>query len=296
MSYIWRTMEDEKVRKEHAARNGLVFDDNYRPEPGEEYNCRCVREYTPEEDNDDDPTSLPSINPFEQNKLSTSTDTNVFGGFAKAASLSIGISIGIKGFNNFLEPALGSTSFGKYVNKLAPSVGSFLSKNKVGLGFAVVGLFSDNGKSTTENLANSAIGLGLGIAASRLGPLGAFVFPAVTAVKGLLSGESLSQVALSIAGDYTGRAIGGSIGNKIFKPKSIESSKPIIQSKYTEVHGTKPEIGMFDLRVTPTTDINTIKTKQLNAKSARSRNAPVMEKRLGILAEALRNKNKGKVF
>jgi hypothetical protein len=64
MSYIWRTMEDDRVRLEHAARNGLVFDDNYRPEPGEEFNCRCIRESTPEEDTDDDPTSLPAPNPF----------------------------------------------------------------------------------------------------------------------------------------------------------------------------------------------------------------------------------------
>lgn len=84
MSYIWRTMEDDRVRPEHAARNGLVFDDNYRPEPGEEYNCRCIRETDPEADDEDTGAAPnPSTNP-----------TVTFGtSFAKSMGINAAISL-----------------------------------------------------------------------------------------------------------------------------------------------------------------------------------------------------------
>lgn len=42
--YIWRTQGDDKVRPEHAAREGQVFawDDPAIPPPGTEYGCRCT--------------------------------------------------------------------------------------------------------------------------------------------------------------------------------------------------------------------------------------------------------------
>lgn len=46
-SYIWRTVGDEKVRGEHAARNGKRFSWDNPPEgghAGEDYNCRCWAE------------------------------------------------------------------------------------------------------------------------------------------------------------------------------------------------------------------------------------------------------------
>ena len=45
--YVWRTMEDEKVRESHALRDGKVYNWNLPPEggnPGEDYNCRCLAE------------------------------------------------------------------------------------------------------------------------------------------------------------------------------------------------------------------------------------------------------------
>ena len=45
--YIWRTVEDEKVRPAHAANNGKIFSWNDPPptgHPGEEYGCRCRAE------------------------------------------------------------------------------------------------------------------------------------------------------------------------------------------------------------------------------------------------------------
>ena len=49
--YVWRTMQDEKVRPEHAEREGEVFCWDEEPEgghPGEDYNCRCWAEpYVP---------------------------------------------------------------------------------------------------------------------------------------------------------------------------------------------------------------------------------------------------------
>lgn len=45
--YVWRTMRDEKVRLEHARREGIVFDWNKPPiggHPGEDYGCRCYPE------------------------------------------------------------------------------------------------------------------------------------------------------------------------------------------------------------------------------------------------------------
>lgn len=45
--YIWRTVRDDHVRSQHAAREGKVFSWNKAPEgghPGEDYNCRCWAE------------------------------------------------------------------------------------------------------------------------------------------------------------------------------------------------------------------------------------------------------------
>ncbi len=45
--YVWRTMEDEKVRESHASRDGKVYNWNLPPvggNPGEDYNCRCWAE------------------------------------------------------------------------------------------------------------------------------------------------------------------------------------------------------------------------------------------------------------
>lgn len=45
--YVWRTANDERVRPEHAAREGEVFEWSDPPEgghPGQDYQCRCVSE------------------------------------------------------------------------------------------------------------------------------------------------------------------------------------------------------------------------------------------------------------
>jgi|GEM_PF-2642781 len=43
--YIWRTVQDERVRPDHAARNGAEFDLSDSPDPGDDFNCRCWIEY-----------------------------------------------------------------------------------------------------------------------------------------------------------------------------------------------------------------------------------------------------------
>jgi SPP1 gp7 family putative phage head morphogenesis protein len=43
--YIWETMQDERVRHEHAKRHGKTFYWSQPPEdghPGEPINCRCT--------------------------------------------------------------------------------------------------------------------------------------------------------------------------------------------------------------------------------------------------------------
>lgn len=42
--YIWRTVEDNKVRNEHAQYNRTIRAWNDSPDPGEDYNCRCWAE------------------------------------------------------------------------------------------------------------------------------------------------------------------------------------------------------------------------------------------------------------
>ncbi len=42
--YIWRTVEDDKVRKGHAEFNRTIRDWSDNPDPGEEFNCRCWAE------------------------------------------------------------------------------------------------------------------------------------------------------------------------------------------------------------------------------------------------------------
>lgn len=52
--YIWRTRLDERVRDEHAEREGEVFSWSKPPaggHPGEEINCRCFSEPYVEEEN-----------------------------------------------------------------------------------------------------------------------------------------------------------------------------------------------------------------------------------------------------
>ena len=48
--YIWRTVEDEKVRQGHAEFNRTVRNWSDEPDPGEEFNCRCWAE--PYEENE----------------------------------------------------------------------------------------------------------------------------------------------------------------------------------------------------------------------------------------------------
>ena len=51
--YIWRTRWDDKVRSEHARRDGEVFSWDNPPSgghPGEDHNCRCWAEPVPEAD------------------------------------------------------------------------------------------------------------------------------------------------------------------------------------------------------------------------------------------------------
>ena len=42
--YIWRTVQDDKVRSSHAVREGKVFSWLDHPVPGEEFKCRCWAE------------------------------------------------------------------------------------------------------------------------------------------------------------------------------------------------------------------------------------------------------------
>ena len=49
--YIWRTHRDDKVRPEHAVREGLIFSFSNPPHdgnPGEQNNCRCWAEIIPD--------------------------------------------------------------------------------------------------------------------------------------------------------------------------------------------------------------------------------------------------------
>lgn len=45
-SYIWRTVEDDKVRANHAQYNRTTRAWSDSPDPGEDYNCRCWAEPT----------------------------------------------------------------------------------------------------------------------------------------------------------------------------------------------------------------------------------------------------------
>lgn len=287
MSYVWRTMEDDKVRPSHALLNGLVLDDNFRPEPGEEYGCRCVRETVQGED-DDDIGGAP--NPSDPRTPFSATDA--FGSFVKTAAIGTGISIAAQGFKNILEPALAKTVLGNLLNKV-PGTGSFLSNNKVTLAFTAINLFSDTGQSTIEKLGQAAISIGVGIVSKRLGPVGLLVGPTISLVEGLFQGKSSLEIGANIAGGFAGRAVGKKIGGQIF---SSSTPSEVTTPKYNVVNAPKREVGMFGMPVEPKTDINTIKTIKQNISSSRTRAAPVMEKRLKQLANALNTKNKGKVF
>ena len=39
--YIWRTVHDEHVRADHAAKDGMIRAWEDSPDPGDDFNCRC---------------------------------------------------------------------------------------------------------------------------------------------------------------------------------------------------------------------------------------------------------------
>jgi len=46
--YVWRTVQDDKVRSAHAMLNGMLRKWSDAPDPGDDYNCRCWAEAVPE--------------------------------------------------------------------------------------------------------------------------------------------------------------------------------------------------------------------------------------------------------
>jgi peptidoglycan hydrolase-like protein with peptidoglycan-binding domain len=57
--YIWRTVEDEKVRKGHAQYNRTIRNWSDSPDPGEDFNCRCWAEPVERQRNIYDPPIRP---------------------------------------------------------------------------------------------------------------------------------------------------------------------------------------------------------------------------------------------
>ena len=57
--YIWRTVEDQKVRKGHAQYNRTIRNWNDSPDPGEDFNCRCWAEPVEKQRNIYDPPIRP---------------------------------------------------------------------------------------------------------------------------------------------------------------------------------------------------------------------------------------------
>lgn len=45
--YIWRTVHDEHVRADHAAKDGMIRAWEDSPDPGNDFNCRCWAEPMP---------------------------------------------------------------------------------------------------------------------------------------------------------------------------------------------------------------------------------------------------------
>ena len=86
--YIWHTVGDDKVRKNHAALDGAVRNWGDSPDPGEYFNCRCWAESAP---NYPDAISR-TISPFEI----------LTGGLVIKGGLRIGISI-IRVLQNILR-------------------------------------------------------------------------------------------------------------------------------------------------------------------------------------------------
>lgn len=189
MSYVWRTMEDDRVRPSHAARNGLVFDDNYRPEPGEEYNCRCIREAT-EEVEDEDKAAPP----------------NPWGTFGATFATSFGLSVGREFYNTKLAPKLG----------LKQSAGT---GTKTGILFTGINYFTEAG-STSQKLGSAAISLattfGLAKLTSMLPGYGKLIGPGFLIAQGLITGESAGNIAAKVTGSLVGSKLGGALGAELF--------------------------------------------------------------------------------
>jgi hypothetical protein len=201
MSYVWRTMEDDRVRPEHAARNGLVFDDNYRPEPGEEYNCRCIREATEEVD-DEDQAAPP----------------DPFGTFGKTFATSFGVSVAKEFYNAQLAPKLG----------LSKSTGG----GRIGVLFTGINFFTQAG-TPTEKLGSAALSIGTTLGLSKLETMlpgyAKLIIPAFVIGQGLLTGESVGEITGKVAGSILGSKFGGGVGGQIFGnttvPKTVSIKK-----------------------------------------------------------------------
>jgi len=143
MPFIWRTMMDDRVRPSHAAREGLLFPDNYRPQPGEEYNCRCWKEIVPEEEEN-------GTNIGESDILNYGLMFGKSALMASASSIAMGaieakllpritdqVELGLLRLNRTtkLFPAIGKISVaGGLASKVLPRLGLIFSAFRVGYG------------------------------------------------------------------------------------------------------------------------------------------------------------------
>ncbi len=183
--YIWRTMMDDRVRPEHAAREGQTFDDTFSPAPGEDYNCRCWKEEVEDDSSLTGDTGGTGGGGISDSDIlgasSTSFGKTIVTSFAKTAAISFASSSAMRAGKKYILPKIETTVAGKALSKVAS-----VSKKLPSIGVALVGY---------------------------------------DIISGLVKGESVGEIAASLIGSAFGAKVGGKLGSNIFtKGKPMTSS------------------------------------------------------------------------
>lgn len=153
----------------------------------------------------------------DQSQQVDSDDAGPIETFSRAMGVAVGVNLAVQSYNNLLKPQLAKTALAKLFNgNPGTQIGKFLNANKVALFFTGLTLVQDTGQSTSEKLTQAALSLGIGIAVRKMGPIGAFVGPAIVIVEGLMTGAPIENIAAGFAGNLAGRSIGRRVGGKIF--------------------------------------------------------------------------------
>ena len=204
MSFIWRTMLDDRVRPSHAEREGQVFPDDYFPKPGDEINCRCWEEKVSE----------PDIN-----------ESDILESFCATFLKSLGINVALNTVAGLINT---------YTKPKQRFSASLLTTSSM-LGVQLATQEDKSAKAIAQTVGVAAFMYGASSLAQKYMPSYAklILFGLRTGLN-LAYGDSLSTIAAKelgrAAGGIAGASVLGSITGKISGYKQTTKTSPTIET------------------------------------------------------------------